>query len=41
MEKTVYWAIVAKNKAFDELTVSQKETIKRIYSEPESILVKE
>lgn len=41
IEKTAYWAIAAKNKAFDELTASQKETIKRIYNEPESILAKE
>lgn len=37
MEKTAYWAIAAKNKTFDEITVSQKETIKRIYNEPDSI----
>lgn len=30
-----------KHKTFDELTVIQKETVKRIYEEPKSILVEE
>jgi len=41
MEKTAYWAVAAKHKAFDELTASQKETIRRINNEPESILANE
>lgn len=37
MEETAYWQVAAKKKSFEELTTQQKETIKRIYSEPESI----
>lgn len=38
MEKTVYWQISVKHKKFYDLTDTQKEIIKRIYNEPESIL---
>jgi hypothetical protein len=41
IEKTVWWEICMKHKTFDELTVIQKETVKRIYEEPKSILVEE
>ncbi|MDA8227043.1 MAG: hypothetical protein M0T74_04960 [Desulfitobacterium hafniense] len=38
IEKTVWWEIAAKHKNFEDLTESQKQTIKRIYNEPESII---
>lgn len=41
IEKTVYWQIAVNHKAISDLTDTQKETIKRIYSEPESILANE
>ena len=41
MEHTAWWQICIKKKAFNELSEHQKETVKRIYNEPESILVKE
>ncbi|WP_353892908.1 hypothetical protein PRVXH_002298 [Proteinivorax hydrogeniformans] len=41
IEKTVWWEICMKHKTFEELTDSQKETIERIYREPESIIVKD
>lgn len=39
IEETVWWEICTKHKTFEELTDIQKETVKRIYREPESILV--
>lgn len=39
--KTVYWQIAVNHKTFSELTDTQKETVKIIYSEPESILADE
>ncbi len=41
IEKTVYWQIAVNHKSFSDLTDMQKETIKRIYGEPESILANE
>jgi hypothetical protein len=41
MEKTAWWEICVKKKSFDELSDHQKETVKRIYGEPESIIFKE
>lgn len=41
IEKTVYWQIAVNHKAISDLTDTQKETIKRIYNEPDSILVNE
>lgn len=38
---TVWWEIVANHKGMDELTEQQKETVRRILNEPESILPKE
>ena len=40
IENTAWWQICVKKKTFDELSDQQKETVKRIYNEPESILVK-
>ncbi|MEX1031713.1 MAG: hypothetical protein WDZ91_16935 [Paenibacillaceae bacterium] len=41
IDKTVYFQVVGKHKAFTDLTNEQLEIIKRIYHEPESILVNE
>lgn len=38
VEGTVWWAVTMENKAGDELTEAQMETIVRIQSEPLSIL---
>ncbi len=38
IEKTVYWQVAVLHKIFSDLTEEQKETIKRIYIEPDSIL---
>jgi len=40
IQETAYWQIAVKGKLFDELTDKQKETVLRIYNEPESILPK-
>lgn len=41
MEKTAWWQICVKKKSFDELSDHHKETVKRIYNEPVSIIFKE
>lgn len=41
MEKTAWWQICVKKKSFDELPDHHKETVKRIYNEPVSIIFKE
>lgn len=41
IEKTVYWQIAVNHKSFSDLTDTEKETIERIYTEPESILAEE
>ena len=38
---TVWWALVSEKKSVSELSQQQKETIKRIQEEPESIMPKE
>ena len=38
---TVWWALVSEKKSVSELSQQQKETIKRIQGEPESIIPKE
>lgn len=38
IEGTVWFEICVKNKSFYELTNKQKETVMRIYNEPESLL---
>ena len=38
---TVWWALVSEKKSVSELSQQQKETIKRIQGEPESIMPKE
>ena len=38
---TVWWALVAEKKSVSELSQQQKETIKRIQGEPESIIPRE
>lgn len=40
IDETVWFEIVVKHKTFESLSEKQKETVKRIYSEPESILPK-
>jgi len=41
IENTAWWQICVKKKAFEDLSEQHKETVKRIYNEPDSILVKE
>ena len=41
VEHTAWWQICIKKKTFNELSQHQKETVKRIFNEPESILIKE
>ena len=41
IEKTAYWQIAVKNSDFSELTNDHKNTIIRIYNEPDSIVTKE
>ena len=38
---TVWWALVSEKKSVSELSQQQRETIKRIQGEPESIIPKE
>ena len=38
---TVWWALVSEKKSVSELSQQQKETIKRIQGEPESIIPRE
>ena len=38
---TVWWALVSENKSISELSEKQRETIKRIQGEPESIIPEE
>ena len=38
---TVWWALVSEKKSVSELSQKQRETIKRIQGEPESIIPKE
>ena len=38
---TVWWALVSEKKSVSELSQQQKETIKRIQGEPESIILRE
>ena len=38
---TVWWALVVEKKRVSELSQQQKETIKRIQGEPESIIPEE
>ncbi len=38
---TVWWALVSEKKNISELSYKQRETIKRIQGEPESIIPKE
>lgn len=38
IEETAWYEICVKHKRFDELTDKQKQTVMRIYNEPESIL---
>lgn len=40
VENTAWWQISVNGKTFSELSDHQKETVKRIYNEPESILLK-
>lgn len=40
MEHTAWWQICVNKKTFDELSSRHKETVKRIYNEPDSIIVK-
>ena len=40
IDETVWFEIAVKHKTFESLSEKQKETVKRIYSEPESILPK-
>jgi len=40
IDETVWFEIAVKNKTFEDLSEKQKETVKRIYGEPESILPK-
>jgi hypothetical protein len=39
IENTVWADIPLRHKSFNELTTKQKEVVKRIYKEPESIIV--
>lgn len=41
MIHTVWWALISEKKKGSELSQKQKETIKRILGEPESIMPKE
>lgn len=41
IENTAWWQICVKKKAFEDLSNQHKETVARIYKEPDSILVKE
>lgn len=38
---TVWWALVSEKKSVSELSQQQRETIKRIQGEPESIIARE
>lgn len=41
MDKTVWWELMMKKKTINDLTDNQKETIKRILNEPDSIIEKD
>lgn len=41
IKETAWFAIAGKHTSFENLTDKQKETVKRIYNEPESILPNE
>lgn len=41
IDETVWWALVVDKKKVNQLTSKQREVLKRISKEPESILVKE
>ena len=41
IEKTAWWQICVKGKSFEKLSDHHKDIVKRIFSEPESIIFKE
>lgn len=41
IEGTAWYEICVNHKSFDELTDKQKQTVRRIYNEPESIMASE